>query len=890
MQLGAEEDRARSAARKVIWPLVGREAEITAVQAALAEGRHVAVLGAAGLGKTRLVEEATAAVAATGVVVRWVVATPGDVAMAMAPFLSLIEGRLDDPLGAVLDALGPVGGAGSPVLIVDDAHQLDPTAAALVHQLAVRGRPGTLPPVRLVLLARSGVELPDPVAAVLAMDGTALVQPRPLDEAAAREALSRRLGGRLEPHSADRIVGAAQGSPLYLREIVEGALSAGALVDDAGLWRLRGQLTSTPVLEDVVLARILGLSQDEIDALEALAVAGELDLAVIGRSVAPEVLERLERAEHLRVRAVGGRTLVDVGHPLVRELLRDRLPALAVLRLCRILAESTEAALAEGALGDRPEVRVQGTVWRLRGGMPVGADALFDAATAAVALGDTALGAELAAASCEVVPAARPALLASWCLAQQGRHDEAIELIERFRPAVETAWDRAAMDLRISEEHWWGAQDTGLALAALRAGIDGAGEAAALLEAQLGVFAMLDGRIRDAAEIGSRYLEHSHPAVRFCAGLAVAHALAYGDRGGQAAAIAGGVHADLQREREELFADLDVQVVGLQLGLLYDGRLEEAQQIATLVDEGARARPDPQPRAWGAVLAGCSALVAGQLEVAVRRLLEAELLWIDCGLRGPARWCATGVALAAAGLGEWETARAAIGRMEGYPAEGFGLFEPLQRLACVWLAVADHDDAAAVAAAREAADLAVERGAWAFAAWIAHDLARLDLVDVAIELVGRLPAELSPLAQARVGYVEAVSIADAGGLDLVAEQFEAMGAKLFAAEAHAGAARLRRRSGRRREALLAAGRSAALLDTAAVAATPPLGARVASGPLSPRERQVAELAAAGRANKEIAAMLVVSERTVENHLYRTFIKLGIGSRAQLADALGLTGA
>jgi DNA-binding NarL/FixJ family response regulator len=65
---------------------------------------------------------------------------------------------------------------------------------------------------------------------------------------------------------------------------------------------------------------------------------------------------------------------------------------------------------------------------------------------------------------------------------------------------------------------------------------------------------------------------------------------------------------------------------------------------------------------------------------------------------------------------------------------------------------------------------------------------------------------------------------------------------------------------------------------------------VASGPLSPRERQVAELAAAGRANKEIAAMLVVSERTVENHLYRAFIKLGIGSRAELADALGLTGA
>ena len=56
----------------------------------------------------------------------------------------------------------------------------------------------------------------------------------------------------------------------------------------------------------------------------------------------------------------------------------------------------------------------------------------------------------------------------------------------------------------------------------------------------------------------------------------------------------------------------------------------------------------------------------------------------------------------------------------------------------------------------------------------------------------------------------------------------------------------------------------------------------ASAALSKREREVAELIADGRANKEIAAELFLSERTVETHLTRSFAKLGLSNRAQLA--------
>jgi DNA-binding CsgD family transcriptional regulator len=55
--------------------------------------------------------------------------------------------------------------------------------------------------------------------------------------------------------------------------------------------------------------------------------------------------------------------------------------------------------------------------------------------------------------------------------------------------------------------------------------------------------------------------------------------------------------------------------------------------------------------------------------------------------------------------------------------------------------------------------------------------------------------------------------------------------------------------------------------------------------LTAQEREVVRLAASGKTNPEIAAVLYLSPRTVSTHLYNAFPKLGVGSRAQLRDVM-----
>src|SRR5262249_13453848 len=61
------------------------------------------------------------------------------------------------------------------------------------------------------------------------------------------------------------------------------------------------------------------------------------------------------------------------------------------------------------------------------------------------------------------------------------------------------------------------------------------------------------------------------------------------------------------------------------------------------------------------------------------------------------------------------------------------------------------------------------------------------------------------------------------------------------------------------------------------------GAAPRAGGLTETEQRIAELATSGRANKQIAAELHITVRTVESNLTRIYRKLGVTSRGQLAQ-------
>ncbi|WP_280674116.1 helix-turn-helix transcriptional regulator [Kitasatospora sp. MAA19] len=52
--------------------------------------------------------------------------------------------------------------------------------------------------------------------------------------------------------------------------------------------------------------------------------------------------------------------------------------------------------------------------------------------------------------------------------------------------------------------------------------------------------------------------------------------------------------------------------------------------------------------------------------------------------------------------------------------------------------------------------------------------------------------------------------------------------------------------------------------------------------MTPQETQIVRFAAQGMSNRDIAAQLFLSSRTVGYHLYKAYPKLGVGSRGELA--------
>jgi DNA-binding CsgD family transcriptional regulator len=838
----------------------------------------VVLTGRAGLGKTRAAIETAARLADAGIVTSRVVASPAASPVPLAPFAHVVGGETGaSAVAAVLAALGTDRrrGAADPVLVVDDAHLLDDASATVVQQVSVSGS------VRVLATMRTGASVPDAIERLMVDADAAVIDVAPMPDEAILDMVEAALRGPLDRRSRELVASIAGGNPLFAHEIVEGSIAGGHLTVHGGVWQLDGDPTASPLLEEVVLARLTPLDGPERDAIELLTIGGALRLDVLDRIVGTAAVERLERLE-LVATSIGanGSIFVDVAHPLHRELVRARLGAIARMRIARTLAQADGPPRAGRPMADN----LRSALWHVRGGLEVDPTQLVAAARHMLGAGDPALGAELAEHAFAQTGSARAAMLASWCLAQVGDHDRAIEIIAAARTATTDGWERAAMRMRIAEELWWTGR-CAEGLAELDAGADDPpGPWHDLVEAQRGVFAMLDGDVHEARRRCEHLVDHEHLWVRFAAAVAIGNVGVIADQPERTLELCGRVHAEANAADVELVGGADIHLAIQLNALVHAGQLEFALSLAVAAHEQAAQQPSLQVRAWAATLLGRVASFTGDLTAAGRAVAEAERLWVRSGHQGIAAWCAAGLAQAQVQLGAADEAAETLDRIEGYHRKGFRQYEATVMTARAWLAHSTGDRAGAASHLREAIDFTTSRGETTVLGWVWHDAARLDLLG----LLGHVAPWQRPTQEfsaMRWDFVEARRTGDGASLTAVAEAFERIGALLYAAEAYASASTAMRRAGDGREATRLDGRAGALVARCGGVTTPLLSARPSVGPLSAREHEIASLAAAGLSNRQIARRAVVSERTVENHLYRVFIKLGISSRDELAAAI-----
>jgi ATP/maltotriose-dependent transcriptional regulator MalT len=206
----------------------------------------------------------------------------------------------------------------------------------------------------------------------------------------------------------------------------------------------------------------------------------------------------------------------------------------------------------------------------------------------------------------------------------------------------------------------------------------------------------------------------------------------------------------------------------------------------------------------------------------------------------------------------------------------------------IWIAACRGETSAAIAEGLRVADILGSSGLRAQEAMALHDLARLGEPERVAERLVRLAESCDGLLiPAFARHASALVARDALALEEISRTFEQMGALLLAAESAAEASYAHRDLGSRREALAAAARARTLADLCEGARTPALIDIEEQLPLTRREREVAALAARGHTNQEIAERLVVSVRTVGNHLHSVYSKLEVTGREELRRFPGL---
>jgi DNA-binding CsgD family transcriptional regulator len=820
--------------------VIGRAREREALSAALSAGRGVVVLeGEPGIGKSRLLAWVAAE---SGVEVLSARASEYEADLPYGLWLDAVSLRVSADRHETHRALRSLLEERAPVVVcLDDVHWADPASwdalVALVHRppqgevvFVVATRPGRSP-----------------------LPGVAPLRLGPLSEAEARA---------LVGEAADAVYATSGGNPFYLEQLVR---SGGAATVAAAL-----------------AAELGGLGEEARRLLDAAAVVGDpfdLDLAaevaeLEGASVAATTGRALSALDDLLIRSLvrpaDAPRRFGFRHPVVRHAVYEATPG-----GWRLGAHARAAAALEGRGAGAIE-RAHHVEQAAVPGDEASIALLLEAAESLQSPAP-ATAARYFAAALRLMPEARTPVRARLADAQMAAGDAVgalATLLDALRDAAPE--DRLRLVVAVANAEWWLGRTPdarrrlhvalgelpaepspdrirlrlALALTALMScdlddardqTADAVADARAIGEPLFEAAALAAGALaRVTAGEGPEVLapaatafEHLTPAqlatrlpgfwmLGRCRRLLGQYEAALAD-------LERGAALALETGRENARVQLAIERVPALIEL---GRLAEATAAAEQGVELARLVANPPMLLWARCARSAASLAAGDVTAALGAAREAA----DSGVRadvhaaGQPEW-ALGNALVAAG--EVERGLAALRAAEVLPADRAAL-------------AADLAEAEAAAAAAAGGDRGAEVAA------VAANAA--------------LTAPPGPLASARARLAEGRALAAAGdragALDALKQAeaaFDSFGARRL--------------------------RDAAARELRALGHRVRRPAQGNDGPLTAREREIAELVAAGRTNKEVAAQLVLSERTIEAHLRNVYAKLDVRSRVELTRAL-----
>jgi DNA-binding CsgD family transcriptional regulator len=864
---------------RLSWPLTGRSEEMLAIDAAIwaSDVSGIVVFGPAGVGKSRIAREALTAAVSRGCEGRWAVGTSSARTLPLGAFTAWAQSGVTDTVElvrGVIDSMTAAPAGTQVVIGVDDVHRLDNLSTFVVQQIAQRGA------AKLVLTVRDGEPIPAAVKEIWTggqFDRLDL-QPLSLDETTTL--LSATLGGSVDPDADQRMWTLTRGNVLYLRNIVEREVADGRLEMQHGYWRWIGDPIVAPGLVELIESRIGDLPAPVADVIDALAVGEPIELASLTRITGPAAVEEADTRGLIALETVAGGVEVRVAHPLYGEVRRKRAAHTRLRRLRGLLAAELAASK------DRDDVRVvvRRATLTLDSDLTPDADLLVRAASGAVWLADLPLADRLAEAAIRAGAGPEANLVRAHALSWLSHGEEADTVLAEIRSGQLTDDDHARFAFVRASNMLWVLADPAQAKELIAgASRTTSPQARGYIDAFLTVYWFAMDQPGSAMQASKNLALDNLPAV---AGAEIAWALAAisADAGRTTEAVdiadAGYTVATRSFDAPQMRFNIADAHVG---ALLLSGRVGDAVDVAERLRQQAADLPGAA-QLLAAAVAGRAALGAGRLHTACLLLQYAADALSDLGY--------------AIGWGyRYHVPRATALAMRGSIAEAAAALEALDKLhrpfrlldyersvAQAWVAAGQGAVSEAITVLLSAAERAAGNGQ--FAAEVACLQAATQFGDHSTAL--RLRELESIVEGPRVGlavrFAEALRDGDGDALAAVSAEFERIGDVVAAVDAAAQAAITYRRQDLRGSVLGCSTRAGALAEQCG-ANTPALRQAAEPLPLTDREREIVMLIGEGLTNREVAARLTLSLRTVESHIYRAMAKTGTSGRDELAALL-----